>query len=68
MYSDRVTIQPQGLAIATQDFGKPAVVSGEIKVDITATVAALPAGSYVAVVKAIGSGGTTPSAATPFTR
>ena len=48
--------------VATRSLGKPAVVSGEISVDISTLVNPLPAGSYYAVVRATGPGGTTPSA------
>ena len=55
--------------VATRDLGKPAVVSGEIQVDISSTTTALPPGSYIATVTAIGSGGSARSAASPaFTR
>ena len=56
--SDPVTATP----VATRSLGKPAVVSGEISVDISTLVNPLPAGSYYAVVRATGPGGTTPSA------
>ena len=56
--SDPVTASP----VATRNLGKPAVVSGEITVDISTLVNPLPAGSYYAVVRATGPGGTTPSA------
>jgi regulation of enolase protein 1 (concanavalin A-like superfamily) len=55
--SDPVTASPA----ATRDLGKPAVTNGEISVDISTLVNALPAGSYYAVVRAIGPGGTTAS-------
>jgi hypothetical protein len=55
---DPVTASP----VATRNLGKPAVVSGEISVDISTLVNSLAAGSYYAVVRAIGPGGTTPSA------
>jgi hypothetical protein len=51
--------------VATRDLGKPPVVNGECTVDISATTVALPAGSYIATVTAIGSGGSTRSAASP---
>ncbi len=63
---DPVTATP----VATSDIGKPAVVGGDITVDISTLVNPLPAGSYYAVVVATGPGGTsapsTPSAT--FTR
>jgi regulation of enolase protein 1 (concanavalin A-like superfamily) len=51
--------------VATRDLGKPAVVSGQCTVDVSSTTVALPAGSYVATVTAIGSGGSSRSAASP---
>jgi regulation of enolase protein 1 (concanavalin A-like superfamily) len=63
--SDPVTASP----IATRNLGKPAVVSGEISVDISTLVDPLVAGSYYAVVRAVGPGGTTPSSkSTNFTK
>ena len=55
--SDPVTASP----VATRDLGKPAVVNGEITANISTLVSPLAAGSYYAVVRAIGPGGTTPS-------
>ena len=43
--------------VATRDLGKPPVVSGECTVDVSATTVALPPGSYIATVTAIGSAG-----------
>jgi regulation of enolase protein 1 (concanavalin A-like superfamily) len=55
--------------VATRDLGKPAVVNGEIQLDISSTTTALPSGSYIATVTAIGNGGSARSAASPaFTR
>ena len=55
--------------VATRDLGKPAVVNGEIQVDISSTTTSLPSGSYIATVTAIGDGGSARSAASPaFTR
>ena len=55
--------------VASLDLGKPAIVNGECRVDITSTILALPAGNYIATVTAVGSGGSTRSAASPpFTR
>jgi regulation of enolase protein 1 (concanavalin A-like superfamily) len=54
---DAVTASP----VATRSLGKPAVVSGEISVDISTLVDPLPTGSYYAVVVAAGPGGSTPS-------
>jgi hypothetical protein len=55
--------------VATKDLGKPAPVNNEIIVDISDIVNPLPAGSYYAVVTAIGSGGSTASAPSPtFTK
>jgi hypothetical protein len=52
-----------GSPVATRDLGKPTPVSGDITVDISTLVNPLPAGSYKAVVRAVGPGGTTASAA-----
>ena len=63
--TDSVTATP----VATKDLGKPAPVNNEIIVDISDIVNPLAAGSYYAVVTAIGPGGS--SASTPsasFTR
>ncbi len=63
--TDPVTASP----VATRNLGKPAVVNGEISVDISTLVNSLPAGSYYAVVRATGPGGTTPSTKSPtFTK
>jgi regulation of enolase protein 1 (concanavalin A-like superfamily) len=55
--ADPTTAQP----VATRSLGKPAVVAGEISVDISTLVNPLPAGSYYAIVVTIGPGGSTPS-------
>jgi hypothetical protein len=63
--ADPITASP----VATRDLGKPSVVSGEISVNISTLVDPLPAGSYKAVVRATGPGGTTASTASAsFTR
>jgi hypothetical protein len=55
--------------VKSQDLGKPAIVSGQISVDVSSTILSLSSGNYVATVTAIGSGGSTQSAASPqFTR
>jgi hypothetical protein len=55
--------------VATQDAGKPAQVNGEYVADIRSMVTALPAGSYVATVTAVGSEGSAQSAPSPvFTK
>jgi len=54
--------------LATQDLGKPPVVNGDCNVDITQTYNALPAGSYISTVSAVGSGGSSRSAAASFTK
>jgi len=54
--------------IASQDLGKPAVVNGDCNADISASYNSLAAGSYIATVSAVGSGGSSRSAATPFTK
>jgi regulation of enolase protein 1 (concanavalin A-like superfamily) len=51
--------------VATRDLGKPPVVNGECTVDVSATTVALPPGSYIATVTAIGSGGSARSAPSP---
>lgn len=56
--SDATTASP----VATRSLGKPAPVSGEISVDISTLIDPLSAGTYYAVVRATGPGGTTPSA------
>ena len=43
--------------VATRDVGKPAVVEGEVTVDIGTTITGLPSGSYIATVTAWGPGG-----------
>jgi hypothetical protein len=55
--ADPVTASP----VATRDLGKPTPSSGDISVNISTLVDPLPAGSYKAVVRAIGPGGTTAS-------
>jgi len=54
--------------IASQDLGKPAVVNGECSADISASYNSLAAGSYIATVSAVGSGGSSRSAAASFTK
>jgi regulation of enolase protein 1 (concanavalin A-like superfamily) len=56
--------------VATRDIGKPMPASnGDITVDITSLVDPLPSGSYKVVVRAVGTGGTTPSVPSPnFTK
>ena len=54
---DGVTASP----VATRNLGKPAIVAGEISVDISTLVDPLPAGSYYAIVVSTGPGGSTPS-------
>jgi regulation of enolase protein 1 (concanavalin A-like superfamily) len=44
--------------MATQNLGKPAVVSGECSVSIASTISDLPGGSYFATLVAVGPGGT----------
>jgi hypothetical protein len=48
--------------VASVDLGRPALVSGEIRVDITSTVSGLPSGNYFATVTAVGPGGSATSA------
>jgi Bacterial Ig domain len=53
---------PSAEPIATTYLGKPTIIYGEIALDISAVVDALPSGAYYAVVVGIGPGGATPSA------
>ena len=55
--TDPVTASP----VATRDLGKPTPSSGDISVDISTLVNPLASGTYKAVVRAIGPGGTTAS-------
>ncbi len=55
--TDAVSVAP----VASRSLGKPAVVNGEISVDISSLVDPLAAGSYYAVVVTIGPGGSTTS-------
>ena len=48
--------------VGTLNLGKPSVVGGVITANIGATVQALPSGSYMATVSAIGSAGSSRSA------
>lgn len=48
--------------VVMQDVGKPAPVNGEIAVDVTALVLALPPGTYFSTVSANGAGGSSRSA------
>ena len=52
---------PTARPAATMNLGKPAVVGGEISVDISTFVDLLPEGFYYAVVVSTGPGGSTPS-------
>jgi regulation of enolase protein 1 (concanavalin A-like superfamily) len=53
--------------VAEQNLGKPSVSSGTCKVDITTLLAALPSGSYVAVVRAYNQHGSSSGATGSFT-
>ena len=58
-----------GVPSAALSLGKPPVAGGQISADIQATIAALPMGTYVATVSAVGSGGSARSApSAPFSR
>ncbi len=48
--------------VATRNLGKPAVADGEVSVDVSEMIHALPDGSYYAVVVSVGPGGAMPSA------
>jgi subtilisin family serine protease len=54
--------------IATQNIGKPPVVSGEITADVRALLVALSPGNYIATVAAVGPGGTARSSPFAFAR
>ena len=55
--------------LASSDLGKPAPsANGEISVDRAAFFTNLAAGSYLAVVTAVGPGGETPSDSVTFSR
>ena len=65
----RATDAPTAPAVASGNLGKPPVVNGEISLDISSMVDALPTGFYYAVVVTTGPGGATPSVPSPaFTR
>lgn len=51
-----------GTPVATKDLGKPTPTNGDVTIDISDIVNPLAAGSYYAVVSAIGSGGSSTSA------
>jgi hypothetical protein len=53
---------PGAVPVASSGLGKPAPVNGDIVVDISTIVNPLPAGSYYAVVTAVGAGGSSASA------
>jgi hypothetical protein len=54
-----------GTPVLAQDLGKPTVIDGGISADVTALLTQLPPGSYVAVVGAVGAGGTGRSVPSP---
>ena len=54
--------------IASRNLGKPSVVNGECKADVTTTIGALPPGTYQATVAAVGAAGKVRSAPFSFTR
>jgi len=54
--------------IATQNLGRPPVVSGQMSADVRATILPLAARSYLITVAAVGSQGTFRSVPVPFTR
>ncbi len=57
---DIATVAAPTVVVRTVDFGKPAVVNGKITPNISATVAGLPVGDYIAIIKAEGPGGVSP--------
>jgi hypothetical protein len=54
-----------GAVELSQDIGKPVPQAGECRVDVAALLQQLPAGNYVASVKAVSSIGTSSAAASP---
>jgi hypothetical protein len=54
--------------LASQNLGKPAIVSGECSADVTATINALPLGNYLVVLGSVGTGGIGRGAPISFTR
>jgi hypothetical protein len=58
----RVGSSTSGTPVSSVDLGRPAVVGGEIELDVAAPISALPSGSYVAVVVAVGANGSSASA------
>jgi hypothetical protein len=54
--------------IATQNLGRPPVVSGQVSADVRATILPLAQRSYLITVAAVGSQGTFRSVPVPFTR
>ena len=58
-----------GVPLLREDLGKPAVISGECEVDISAFLQALPPGSYVVSVRAVNAYGTSdPALSATFAR
>ena len=54
-----------GSPVASLNLGKPAVTNGECWVNIASTIHALPAGTYIATITAVGTGGIAQSAPSP---
>jgi regulation of enolase protein 1 (concanavalin A-like superfamily) len=54
-----------GTAVIVASIGKPAIVNGQISVDVSTTLTQLASGTYVAVVQAVGAGGVSSSAPSP---
>lgn len=61
-----LTSTSAGGATGTQNLGKPTPVNNVVTTNVNEFVSKMPAGNYNVVVRAIGPGGTTPSAAVPF--
>ena len=55
-----------GTPVVVQDLGKPATDGSDIVIDVSTTIATLPAGSYYAVVTAYGPEGAAASAPSPI--
>jgi hypothetical protein len=52
--------------VATQDLGKPVITNSEYRADVSSTILALQPGTYVATVTAVGDGGGSQSAPSPY--
>ncbi|HXD20688.1 MAG TPA: LamG-like jellyroll fold domain-containing protein [Vicinamibacterales bacterium] len=64
IFTDGVNVNTAA-PVANADLGKPSVVNGEYAADISATLASLPNGTYIATVTAEAAGGNARSAPSP---